>query len=127
MDIHGLDHVNLRTSSLGRLTKFYVEVLGMREGPRPAFDFGGAWLYLGDHACVHLVEVTEHERPGEDLGLSHFAFRANGLTELTERLNRYQVSYRMIRPPGTSITQVHFCDPDGNALHIDFAADEQPS
>jgi catechol 2,3-dioxygenase-like lactoylglutathione lyase family enzyme len=58
MEIRGFDHVNVRTADLEAMVRWYGEVLGMRPGLRPGFDFGGAWLYCGDQALVHLVQVA---------------------------------------------------------------------
>ena len=37
-----LDHVNIRTAALAPMRKFYAEALGLEDGARPPFDFGGA-------------------------------------------------------------------------------------
>jgi len=120
-----LDHVNIRTARLGQLVSFYGAVLGLTSGPRPPFGFPGAWLYAGDRPVVHLVEVTPGEAPpaadSDGLRLSHFAFRATGLEALLERLRAAGVRHRAVALPGADITQVHFADPDGNALHVDVA------
>ena len=50
MTICGLDHFNVVTSDLEASRRFYVRVLGLREGARPPFDFPGAWLYCADAA-----------------------------------------------------------------------------
>jgi catechol 2,3-dioxygenase-like lactoylglutathione lyase family enzyme len=52
MPLSHLDHVNIRTANLAVLSRFYAEVLGLAPGPRPAFRFGGAWLYCGDRAAA---------------------------------------------------------------------------
>ena len=59
MTLTVLDHVNIRTARLEDLVAFYRDVLGLHTGWRPAFSFGGAWLYCGEQAVVHLVEVDE--------------------------------------------------------------------
>ena len=41
----GLDHINIATPRLAESRDFYVEVLGLQEGPRPPFEFDGYWLY----------------------------------------------------------------------------------
>ncbi len=64
------DHVNVRTPNLQGMIDFYTEVLGLRLGPRPPFTFNGAWLYAGDQAVVHLVEVPEAPRPRVSSGSS---------------------------------------------------------
>jgi catechol 2,3-dioxygenase-like lactoylglutathione lyase family enzyme len=116
----GLDHVNVRTSNLEGLRAFYVDVLGLRVGPRPRFSFGGQWLYCGDAPVLHLVEVQREPRPAGDLRLEHFAFRAHGLGELLVRLSAHGVpsSLGFIRDFG--VCQVKLSDPDGTHLHIDF-------
>jgi catechol 2,3-dioxygenase-like lactoylglutathione lyase family enzyme len=120
VEVAALDHVNLCTARLAAMKQFYTEVLGLTEGVRPAFDFGGAWLYAGERACVHLVEVDGDAPLHEDLRLSHFAFRASDLPALIRRLQERSVAYRLSRPPGWPLVQVHLHDPDGNQLHVDF-------
>lgn len=121
MPLTALDHVNLRTPRLDELAAFYCDVLGLVRGPRPPFPFPGAWLYCGDRACVHLVEAPPAARPpaGEP-SLSHFAFRATGMAEVLDRLQRAGVRYTIAALPGSTVTQVNLTDPEGNALHIDF-------
>jgi len=119
MAIKQLDHVNLRTANLARMTAFYRDVLGFAEGPRPPFEFGGAWLYCGDQAAVHLVEVKEQPDTREPQ-LEHFAFQAEGMAEFLAKLREAAVAYEIRIVPGFEIRQVNIFDPDGNHLHIDF-------
>jgi len=129
MPLQSLDHVNIRTARLAVLLAFYEDVLGLRAGPRPPFSFGGAWLYCGDRPVVHLVEVAASEAPAPraqaSLGLSHFAFTATGLGELVGRLRAAGVAHSLSRVPGSGVQQVMLDDPDGNALHVDFAPEER--
>ena len=57
MKLTGLDHVNIRTASLEAMIGSYETVLGLTNGARPPFGFGGAWLYVGERPVVHLVET----------------------------------------------------------------------
>ena len=59
MAIKGLDHITVNVAELDASRRFYVDVLGLREGERPPFDSPGAWLYAGDRPIVHLVAVEE--------------------------------------------------------------------
>ena len=118
------DHVNVRTANLDRLREFYVEVIGLRVGPRPAFSFGGAWLYCGDVPSLHLVEVERPPSARDDLALEHFAFRATGLAEFLHRLRARNVAVRLGFIPDFGICQVNVHDTDGNHLHVDFPIDE---
>jgi len=120
MPLTQLDHVNLRTSNVARLTEFYSGVLGLRVGARPAFSFGGAWLYCGERAVVHLVEVREQPNPSGELRMEHFAFVAQGFDELVQKLDSAGVEYRTSKLFGSETRQLNLRDPDGNRIHIDF-------
>ena len=122
MPLAYLDHVNLRTADVARLVEFYSGVLGLHAGPRPAFSFGGAWLYCGDRAVVHLVEVEEPPNPSGELRLEHFAFVAQGFDEFEQRLTAAGVEYRTSKQFGSETRQLNLRDPDGNRIHIDFPA-----
>ncbi|HEY2406694.1 MAG TPA: VOC family protein [Polyangiaceae bacterium] len=124
MPLLALDHVNLRTTRVTEMTAFYRDVLGLVAGPRPAFPFGGAWLYCGERAVVHLVEVPEAANREGDLHLEHFAFAARGYPEFLATLTRSAVPYRLSTPTGGNARQVNIHDPDGNHIHIDFPLDE---
>jgi len=124
--LSALDHVNIRTERVDELAAFYADILGLKRGPRPPFTFGGAWLYCGDRAVVHLVEVEPGGGPQLraidplELRLSHFAFRGSGLAAFLERLKRAGIQHAVGKLPGAPITQVNLRDLDGNALHVDF-------
>ena len=125
--LSALDHVNIRTGRVDALAAFYAEILGLTRGPRPPFAFGGAWLYCGDRAVVHLVEIESSDagpraRAADplELQLSHFAFRATGLAAFLARLTQAGIQHAVGRLPGAPITQVNLRDLDGNALHVDF-------
>jgi catechol 2,3-dioxygenase-like lactoylglutathione lyase family enzyme len=116
----GFDHVNLRTGNLDGMRAFYVDVLGLQVGPRPAFSFGGAWLYCGDAPIVHLVEVGGEPPPSGALRLEHFALRARGLSGLLERLDARGIPSGLGFVVDFGICQVNVNDPDGTHVHIDF-------
>src|SRR6266581_4242839 len=91
MEIRRLDHVALLVKDVERSRRFYVQLLGMEEHPRPSnFDFPGAWLRKGS-AEIHLIGEDEPGRvdqvqPGgyspDELSIghvTHFALVATGL------------------------------------------------
>jgi len=119
MEIRGLDHVNIRTADLARMVEWYGKVLGLVPGLRPAFSFGGAWLYCGNQPIVHLVEVAEKPRAIEPR-IEHFALEGRGLRAFLDRLERLGVAYELGSPPGSGLTQVNIRDPDSNHIHVDF-------
>ena len=124
MEIKKLTHVNVHTTNVERLVKWYDRVLGMRAGDRPPFPFPGAWLYCGNQAAVHLVGVDQLPEHEGTLKLEHFAFDAVGLEEFLARLDREQVPYDGRKVQGAEGVQINIHDPDGNHIHIDFWGEE---
>jgi catechol 2,3-dioxygenase-like lactoylglutathione lyase family enzyme len=122
--IRFLDHVNIRTANLEALVRFYEDVVGLKQGARPPLGFPGAWMYAGERAVIHLVGVERQPQPQGALRLEHFAFTAQGLPELLQRLTNQGISYQRSRQAGTGSVVVNLLDPDGNRLHLDFAASE---
>lgn len=132
MQVRAFDHVNVRTADVDRMVAWYDRVLGMKAGPRPPFPFPGAWLYLGEHALVHLVGVgSAPDAPESAIRLEHFAFSGSGLAAFLDHLRREGVEWRLGTTPGApptgGIVQVNIFDPDGNHIHVDFAGEPIPA
>ncbi|MGI9387844.1 MAG: VOC family protein [Methyloligellaceae bacterium] len=124
MQLRQLDHVNVRTSNLEEMTAWYERVLGMKNGARPSFNFGGAWLYCNGSPFVHLIEVESEPAAGTDLKLEHFAFSATGMGDFIDCLKSDNAGYKIVEIPDFDIVQVNIWDPDGNHIHVDFHMDE---
>ncbi len=123
--IKQLDHVNVRTSRLDEMIRWYGDMLGMKTGPRPTFSFPGAWLYAGDHPAIHLVGVEDE--PAADMSVlkvEHFALSASGIGALLDRAKAAGERVEVRKVPSFPIVQVNMWDPDGNHIHIDFTEDE---
>ncbi len=124
MPLAALDHINILTARLGVLTDCYARVLGLKPGKRPPFKSGGAWLYCGDRAAVHLVEVSDSpEVPAPRI--EHFAFRAENLAEFLAQLRDFDIAYQTNIVPDLEIRQVNIYDPDGNHIEIAFGPEEE--
>lgn len=123
MKIDRLDHVNLRTTRLDEMVAWYTDILGLELGWRPDFGFAGAWLYAGDQAVVHLVEIDGAEATGSDtaLKLEHFAFVASGAAAFEKRLQQRGETYRQAEIAETNMVAYNIWDPDGNHIHVDFS------
>ena len=82
-----LDHVTIVCADCAPLLRFFVDIAGLEDGPRPAFGVGGHWLYLQERAVVHLVErpVAREERCREvdlpSVRVDHLAFRVDDAGE----------------------------------------------
>jgi hypothetical protein len=52
MSVGVLDHYNVSTRKLKETVQFYEDVLGFVNGPRPQFNFPGAWLVRVMPCCT---------------------------------------------------------------------------
>ena len=120
MAIRGVDHINIATQHLEETRDFYVEVLGLVEGYRPAFKSKGCWLYAGDHPVVHMQEADGPVGPSEASALNHFAFDVSDFQALIDRLEARGVAYEALTVPGTSIRQAFLQDPNGVRVELNF-------
>lgn len=123
MAIDGLDHITLNVAELDASRRFYVDVLGLREGDRPPFDSPGAWLYSGDRPIVHLVAG----RGGGEAStgaLDHVALRAKGLAAMVARLAAAGIVHETFTVPGLGLKQIFMRDPDGVRIELTFEAGE---
>jgi catechol 2,3-dioxygenase-like lactoylglutathione lyase family enzyme len=125
MTIHGLAHVNIRASEamIARVHQFYVDVVGLTEGPRPPFRSRGYWLYAGDRDLMHLTidPAMSGDTPAGTGWLDHVAFAASGLDGMLARLEAANVPYEIDKVPSSGEAQVFFRDPAGIAIELNFA------
>lgn len=132
MQLLNLDHYTLSVppSDLPRLLDFYVRVLGMRVGDRPAFTFPGHWLYVGDRAVVHLAGnapsqvIAPSAAPLTSGSLDHVSLRTRGLLRTRQHLRENGVSWQEASVPGAPLHQVFLVDPVGLKIELTFDADE---
>src|SRR5438067_2319139 len=65
MEIRRLDHAALLIKDVERSRRFYGQILGMEEVPRPSnFTFPGAWFRKGG-AEIHLIGEAEPGRAAQ--------------------------------------------------------------
>lgn len=116
-----LHHVGIVTEDLDGTRAFYMDVLGLREGPRNAFRNPGSWLYLGDTPIVHII--TNVPRPSGVTGkFDHFCLSAVGYEGWLDRLAKQHVLYQTDGQPG-GIRQIFFQDPNGVSIELNFTGD----
>lgn len=127
MTVLRLGHVNLRASAdtIERLRRFYVDVIGLREGPRPRFRSGssGHWLYAGEHDVIHLRVDAHREHEAPRGALDHFALLCNreDLAATRARLDSRGIEYAVDEVEETGQTQLFLRDPSGVGLELTFA------
>lgn len=123
--IRRMDHFTIVTDRLAESLEFYA-MLGLSSGPRPDFGVGGAWLYVGDHPVLHIVETGKMPEPRRGV-LDHMAFFAEDFVSVAERVVAASLTYRVIRTPRPfSLWQMFLFDPNGVEVELDFAPEETP-
>lgn len=121
--IAGLNHANISTTKLQETIDFFVGVLGLKVGPRPGFDFPGAWLYCGDQAVVHLVERSQPRDP--DGALDHVSFTCPDFDGALRRLDQLGVRYRASDIPDGFGRQAFVKDPNGVTIELTDPVDRR--
>ncbi|MBZ6078224.1 VOC family protein [Microvirga puerhi] len=130
MDIDCLHHVALPCSDLERSRRFYQEVFGLVEIPRPALPVAGAWFRIGNHQELHLVVGDPHTTfrgtKGMDSNDIHFAVRVKDYREVLDALKAK--GYRENAHPNDPMSirtsmrvgypQIYILDPDRNIIEI---------
>ena len=150
MEIKRIDHYSIRTLDVEASRKFYTEIIGLKVGPRPPFNFPGLWLYNGeppgdlDHAegnygIVHVMGVDRDNPQGliDTLGyvdpetlkgstgaLDHIALAVTGRAVMLERCRRSNVSFFERTVPALGLHQVFIKDPNGVTIELNFPASE---
>ena len=124
MAIAGMNHFTMLTDDVDNTVRFYGDFLGLEPGPRPNFNFPGAWLYAGGEPILHVIGG----RPKSELKagvIDHMAFSGKDLDATLSALKAGKVAYECRQQAGTGLWQVFFLDPNGAKVELDFAASER--
>ncbi|WP_168797979.1 VOC family protein [Pacificoceanicola onchidii] len=133
MQVTSLFHISFKTQKPKASVRFYKEVLGMEEAPRPPFDFPGFWLKLNTsqgevplHLYTDDVALNDDGSIPEGTGvIDHLAFSAHGFQETRDRCARLGVEYRERSVPSLSLVQLFLYDPNGIQIELNFNANSE--
>ncbi len=137
MTLKFLQHFLIQTPDLRGTADWYVDVLGMREGPHPDFKFPVVWLYVGDEDVLHLTEGGSNvsDNRMQYLGqqseavsgtgvVDHVAFRAEGLKDMLAHLRSRDVAFSTRKVDDHGLFQIFLFDPNGVKIELNFDGDE---
>jgi catechol 2,3-dioxygenase-like lactoylglutathione lyase family enzyme len=121
MAVDVLQHVNLRTADVERSKTFYVDVIGLRLGPRPPLESIGYWLYLGEQPVVHLVQRAADALPATGGGaVDHVAFHGVDYDATSAHFRAMSIPFRAAVIPRDGTRQLFVHDPDGVKIELNF-------
>ena len=122
MSVGVLDHYNVSTRKLKETVSFYEDVLGLNNGPRPPFDFPGAWLYSEGQPVLHLNDISQTDREQRpDSGvIDHVAFGSRGFEAMKKHLAGKGVTYRVNVVPNSTRRQIFLRDPNNVEIELNF-------
>ncbi len=140
MRIGMLEHYNIRTEKLAETVRFYTEVLGFRNGPRPGNPppHTGAWLFNAEGVpVVHVTAINRndpermkwvndylgHRDPDSLKGsgsIDHVAFAGEGYDEMVERCRAQGVPVRERLVAALNLRQLFLTDPNGISIELNF-------
>ncbi|MEQ8818144.1 MAG: VOC family protein [Thalassobaculum sp.] len=137
MPLTDLQHFLLQVADLDATRDWYVDVLGLEEGPHPDFGFPVRWLYLSGKDVLHLTAggagvseqrrryVGQQSQAVEGTGVvDHVAFGATGLDAMIQRLRARGVAFTERRADLVAAYQLFLLDPNGVKVELNFPASE---
>jgi catechol 2,3-dioxygenase-like lactoylglutathione lyase family enzyme/uncharacterized protein YunC (DUF1805 family) len=126
LQVKAIDHVTLVVKDLAQSRRFYVDVLGMREVPRPAFSFAGSWFQAGN-TQIHLILEFPGSGPAGNLlpaerrssRTQHVAFAVPDAAAVVAWLQANAVPIlHGPKPRPDGYLQTFVTDPDGHVIEL---------
>jgi catechol 2,3-dioxygenase-like lactoylglutathione lyase family enzyme len=132
MPLTELNHYFVRANDLERSRRFYCEVLGFEQLPRPDFPFPGYWLGVGGKVQVHMgphgipnaglyyLGSTPQSSTHDAGVVDHIAFSATDPDALAARFEAMGIQSRKRFLPEIGLFQMFVEDPDGLTIELNF-------
>ena len=129
MSVGVLDHYNVSTRKLKETVQFYEGVLGLENGPRPPFDFPGAWLYSEGHPVLHLNDIagTDRQQRPDSGVIDHVAFGSRGFEAMKKHLSGKGIDYRVNVVPNSTRRQIFLRDPNNVEIELNYEIKNEPA
>jgi catechol 2,3-dioxygenase-like lactoylglutathione lyase family enzyme len=132
-----MEHFLIQSADIEATKDWWVNVLGLRVGPSPDFKFPVYWLYIGDRDVLHITQgganisenrkkyLGQQSQATEGSGVvDHIGFRATGLHEMIDHLNKHGVKFTERQVNDQGLYQLFLFDPNGVKVELNFAVAE---
>ena len=126
--VTGLFHVAIKTRDLAATRRFWLDVLGLAEIPRPDFGYPGAWFGVPTPSGTGIVHIyaggpalaqTDQAQSGTAV-IDHVSLTAIGYHAFRSRFAEDGLEWREFLVPGTTLWQLFVYDPSGVQLELTF-------
>lgn len=114
-----MHHVSFAVADLEASKKFFCGVLGLPEDDRPAFNFPGAWLAVGDRQIHLIADENAGRAPGERISRGdHLAMEVADLNVVKARLRDCGIEFVEGGNERLGMSQAFCSDPDGHTIEF---------
>ncbi len=132
--VTGLFHVLVKTNDLPQTLKFYKDILGLREAPRPNFGNPGAWLAIANPVGEQIIHIWAGGAGMGPTGVSpygtatidHVSLTAVGHETFRKKFIAAGLPWREYIIPGTTLWQLFVYDPSGVQIELTFDEGNEP-
>ena len=126
--VYGLYHIAIKTADLTATRKFWTDVIGLREIPRPDFGYPGAWLGCPQPGGLGIIHIyaggpalgPEGKAPAGTAAIDHVSLSCSGYHSYVSRFKVAGLDWREFIVPGSSLWQLFVYDPSGVQLELTF-------
>lgn len=122
--VRQVNHLTLRVKDLDASRKFYVDIMGFSEVPRPHLPKKGVWLWMGNIG-LHLNEQPNKERAPQltreaTAHTPHLALEVENIHHAYLGLKAAGLSMQCVVPimNDKAVVQYFVQDPDGHVVEI---------
>ncbi len=118
-----LNHIALHVNKLDISTRFYENILQLKQIPEPFKDGLHTWFAIGGNAQLHLIEGAAELKIYNKY--NHLCFSVEDFGDFVANLEAHQIDYTnwpgdaktpTVRADG--VKQVYFKDPDGHWIEV---------
>ena len=118
MSVHGINHINIRTTDIAASSQFYVDVFDFEFRSMPMGMGQANWLFdKNGRAIIHLRNMAvDSDSTGP---IDHVALDCEEQSAIVERLRARGIEYSVFNiPPDRTLVLVK--DPHGVMLELNF-------